>query len=187
MTQYWLLARHSRTLQCLDTIILNSLYCTFANILQHIKALCSQNISIQFTCRCNVFSCFKEAKPHHSVIALGASLVGAGSQGSLLRCGAAGAAPPSTEELLRLYMCDRDKARCLNEQKHLFFKQMLMNNRPTSSQAQMTPSSLRIGFHSISISLQLFTFSSPTWRTVWLPFCMHIPYTLTEFSLDMNS
>lgn len=45
ITQYWLLARGSQTLQDLDTIGLNSFYCSFPNILQQIKGVYSQNIN----------------------------------------------------------------------------------------------------------------------------------------------
>lgn len=79
----------------------------------------SQNGNVCYTCLCGGFSCFKEAEPHNSIIALGEGLQGVGSQCSLVGAGAGGATPPSTEKLLRLCTCDGHKARCLNEEKHL--------------------------------------------------------------------
>lgn len=55
-----------------------------------------------FTCCRDVFSCFKKAEPHDSIIALGVNLNRAGSSASLICLEMDGAALPSTEATLRL-------------------------------------------------------------------------------------
>lgn len=156
------------------------------NILQCIKAVYSQNINIYFTCPCDVFSCFKEAKPHNSMIALSVHLKGTGSQGSLVIGGVGRGAPPSTRKLLKPCIWDGDKPA------DLMNRSICSSN--TYEKQQATPitvsddsgksyNGLPVNIHGAPCS----SLSQPQLHRLFDPiFVSHTPYKFTVFSLDMN-